>query len=90
MNVSAPPGEDSPDRGDFASVGAVIVAVSAEAMPAIAWTATQMRAGERIVVDETLIAACLKSSTAPEEAHWIGRYPYRRDAARRLRPLQGR
>lgn len=25
---------------------------------------------------ETLIAACLKSATAPEEAQWIGRYPY--------------
>ena len=63
MNVSAPPGEDSPDRGDFASVGAVIVAVSAEAMPAVAWTATQMRAGERIVVDETLIAAYQAASS---------------------------
>ncbi|MBP2227157.1 hypothetical protein J2847_000424 [Azospirillum agricola] len=25
---------------------------------------------------ETLITACLKSATAPEEAQWIGRYPY--------------
>jgi hypothetical protein len=25
---------------------------------------------------ETLIAACLKSASAPEEAQWIGRYPY--------------
>lgn len=25
---------------------------------------------------ETLIAACLKSATAPEEVQWIGRYPY--------------
>lgn len=25
---------------------------------------------------KTLIAACLKSAAAPEEAQWIGRYPY--------------
>jgi len=36
---------------------------SVEAMPEIAWTATQMRAGERIVVNEALIAAYQAASS---------------------------
>jgi integrase len=56
-------GQDSAETGDFAGSGGAIVAVSAEAMPEIAWTATQMRAGGRIVVDEILIAAYQAASS---------------------------
>ncbi|MEL0211933.1 MAG: integrase, partial [Novosphingobium sp.] len=37
--------------------------VPAELIPEIAWTATQMRAGARIVVDEALIAAYQAASS---------------------------
>ena len=47
----------SPENGDSAVPAGALVAVSAATMPEIAWTATQMRAGERIVINPELIAA---------------------------------
>lgn len=63
MDASGAGGRESPENGDFAATGGAIVALSAEAMPEIAWTATQMRAGARIVVDEALIAAYQEASS---------------------------
>ncbi len=63
MDASGAGGRESPENGEFAATGGAIVALSAEAMPEIAWTATQMRAGARIVVDEALIAAYQAASS---------------------------
>lgn len=57
VDASGAGGRESPENGNSAAAVGLIVASSAEAMREIAWTATQMRAGERIVVNETLIAA---------------------------------
>jgi len=63
METSRPGGREAPENGDSRTSGGAIVAVSADAMPEIAWTATQMRAGEQIVVNETLIAAYQAASS---------------------------
>ncbi|ARR53383.1 integrase [Rhizorhabdus wittichii DC-6] len=54
--------EGAGDGGVAAPDGA-IVALSAAPRPEIAWTATQMRAGERVVVNEGLIAAYQAASS---------------------------
>jgi integrase len=63
MEANAPLGQESPETGDFDTAGGEIVMVPAELIPEIAWTATQMRAGARIVVDEALIAAYQAASS---------------------------
>lgn len=54
---------EGPNNGDFGVAGGAVVAVSPVEMPELAWTATQMRAGGRIVVNETLIAAYQAASS---------------------------
>jgi len=63
MDTRALHGQESPEISDFDAAGGAIVMVAAEPMPEIAWTATQMRAGTRIVVDEVLIAAYQAASS---------------------------
>jgi site-specific recombinase XerC len=64
MDASGAGARESAENGDIAAAAAgAIIAVSAEAMPEIAWTATQMRAGERIAVNEELIAAYQAASS---------------------------
>src|SRR3546814_876621 len=63
MDASGERGRDSPGNGDSAAPGGAIVALSAATMPEIAWTATRMRAGERIVINEALIAAYQAASS---------------------------
>lgn len=55
--------QDSTESGEFDAAGRALVTVSAEPMPDIAWTATQMRSGKRIVIDETLMAAYQAASS---------------------------
>lgn len=63
MEASGAGGQESPETGDVAAADGAMAAVSAELMPEIAWTATQMHAGERIVVNEALIAAYQAASS---------------------------
>lgn len=63
MGAEGAGGHEGPENGDSAAAGGLIVAASAEAMPEIGWTATQMRASERIVVNEALIAAYQAASS---------------------------
>jgi integrase len=63
MEISTISGQESPETDDLYAASGAIVTVTAEAMPEIAWMATQMRAGERIIVNETLIAAYQAASS---------------------------
>jgi site-specific recombinase XerC len=54
MAADVPPARESAENGDLAGA---VAARSAAALPAIAWTATQMRAGARIFIDAGLFAA---------------------------------
>jgi len=63
MEAGGSRGQESPENGGSAPGGSAIVTASAATMPEIAWTATQMRAGERIVVNEELIAAYQAASS---------------------------
>ncbi|WP_230463543.1 tyrosine-type recombinase/integrase [Sphingobium sp. Cam5-1] len=63
MEASGTDEQESPESGDFALQAGAHVTVSAATIPEIAWTATQMRAGERIVINEALIAAYQAASS---------------------------
>jgi integrase len=63
MDGSGAGGREALENGEVPVVGEAGAAVAAEAMPDIAWTATQMRAGERIVVNAALIAAYQAASS---------------------------
>jgi len=63
MEASDLSGQEGPENGDVAAAGRAIVTKSAEVMPEIAWTATRMRAGARVIVDEALIAAYQAASS---------------------------
>jgi len=56
-------GPVSPEKDGFAATGGPLEPLSTAPMPEIAWTATQMRAGGRIVVNEALIAAYQAASS---------------------------
>lgn len=63
MVASASGGQESPENSDFDVVAAVTVPMTAATMPELAWTATQMRAETRIVVNAELIAAYQAASS---------------------------
>lgn len=54
---------ETPGNGALRADGTALAAASIAAMPEIAWTATQMRAGARICVNEELIAAYQAASS---------------------------
>ncbi|EQB01158.1 tyrosine-type recombinase/integrase [Sphingobium sp. HDIP04] len=63
MDASGASQRDSAENGGIAAAGGEAVALPAAAMPDLASTATQMRAGERIVINEELIAAYQAASS---------------------------
>jgi len=63
MEMSGSGGQERPESASHPALGEEIARVPAKVAPEIAWTATQMRAGERIVVNETLIAAYQAASS---------------------------
>ena len=56
-------GQESPETGNFDASGAVTANLIPAAMSELAWTATQMRAETRIVVNAELIAAYQAASS---------------------------
>lgn len=63
MEASGTDKVESPENGDSAVPTGALVAAPAVPMPEIAWTVTQMRAGERIVINPELIAAYQAASS---------------------------
>ena len=63
MAARASEGQESPETGDFDASGAVTAALTPAAMSELAWTATQMRAETRIVVNAELLAAYQAASS---------------------------
>ncbi|MGH6746249.1 hypothetical protein [Novosphingobium sp.] len=63
MEGRASEGQESPETGEFDASGAVTAALTPAAMSELAWTATQMRAEARIVVNAELIAAYQAASS---------------------------
>lgn len=63
MDISGAGGREGPEVGDSADLGGASVALSAAARSEIAWAVTQMRAGERVVLNEALIAAYQAASS---------------------------
>lgn len=63
MGASGAGGRESAENGGVTAHGGEIVTLSAATMPDIAWTATQMRVGKRVVVNEGLIAAYQAASS---------------------------
>lgn len=57
VETSAPDPIKVPENGQFLATASGEARLPIATMPEIAWTATQMRAGARIVINETLIAA---------------------------------
>jgi len=63
MEASATDRQESPETGDFDASGALTAALAPAAISELAWTATQMRAETRIVVNDELIAAYQAASS---------------------------
>lgn len=63
MEAAAPDGKKSPETGDFDAVTDDAVPMTPAALPELAWTATQMRAAIRIVVNAELISAYQAASS---------------------------
>ena len=63
MQTSASDGQESPETAGFDASGAVAAALTPATMPELAWTATQMRAETRIVINAELIAAYQAASS---------------------------
>ena len=63
MAASGLDGQESPETGDFDGAAAMTGAMATATMPELAWTATQMRAGTRIVINAELIAAYQAASS---------------------------
>ncbi len=57
MDASVPEAGESPENGDRHAGGDALAAAAVAAMPELAWTARQMRAGARIALNAELIAA---------------------------------
>lgn len=64
MEVRVTGGQNSPENGEFDVGAAVTVPVMSATMPELAWTATQMRAETRIVINAELIAAYQAASSS--------------------------
>ncbi|MBW4655696.1 MAG: tyrosine-type recombinase/integrase [Kaiparowitsia implicata GSE-PSE-MK54-09C] len=63
MDASGPEEGESPENSAMPANGAALAVTAVAAMPEIAWTATQMRTGARIVVNEELVAAYQAASS---------------------------
>ena len=63
MTAPEADGPESPGTGHSVQADGAALPVSAATMPQIAWTATKMRAGARIIVNEALIAAYQAASS---------------------------
>ena len=63
MEASEPDGPKRPETGEISATADVTVALTPAAMPELAWTATQMRAEGRIIINSDLIAAYQAASS---------------------------